>query len=52
MKAKIPNFVEFDSWKNRLVEESTSPDGSMKAAVIQDFSAYLYEVVVMQRADP
>ena len=52
MKAKIPNFVEFDSWKNRLVEESTSPDGSMKAAVIQDFSAYLYEVVVMRRADP
>ncbi len=52
MKAENPNFVEFDSWKNRLVEESTSPDGSMKAAVIQDLSAYLYEVVVMRRADP
>ncbi len=52
MKAKNPNFVEFDSWKNRLVEESTSPDGTMKAIVIQDFSAYLYEVVVVRRGEP
>ena len=52
MKAENPNFVEFSAWKNRLVEESTSPDGTMKAAVIQDFSAYLYEVIVLRRADP
>ncbi|MCY4413041.1 MAG: hypothetical protein OXC27_21490 [Caldilineaceae bacterium] len=52
MKAENPNFVEISAWKNRLVEESTSPDGTMRAAVIQDFSAYLYEVIVMRRADP
>ena len=26
--------------------------GPSEAAVIQDFSAYLYEVIVMRRADP
>ena len=52
MKAKNPNFVEFSAWPDRLVEESTSPDGTMKAVVIQDFSAYHYEVIVMRRTDP
>jgi len=52
VKAKNPNFFHFGAWPGRLVEESTSPDGTMKAVVIQDFSAYLYEVIVMRRADP
>ena len=52
MKAKNPRFIEFSAWPDRLVEESTSPDGTMKAVVIQDFSAYLYEVVVMRRGAP
>ena len=52
MQAKNPSFVEFSAWPDRLVEESTSPDGTMKAVVIQDFSAYHYEVIVMRRADP
>lgn len=52
MKANNPNFGEIIAWPDRLVEESTSPDGTMTAAVIQDFSAYHYEVIVMRRADP
>lgn len=52
LRAKNPNFVEISSWAGRLVEESTSPDGTMKAAVIQDWSHRHYEVIVMKRADP
>ena len=51
-EAEDPSSVGIIAWPDRLVEESTSPDGTMKAAVIQDFSAYLYEVVVMRRAAP
>ena len=36
------------AWPKRIVEESTSPDGTMRAAVIQDWSVLQYEVVVME----
>ena len=39
-------------WRGRLVEESVSPDGTMKAAVIQDWSPLHFEVVVLRRVDP
>ena len=52
LKAKYPNFVEISAWAGRLVEESTSPDGTMKAAVIQDWSPLNHEVIVIQPADP
>ena len=52
LKAKYPNFVEISAWAGRLVEESTSPDGTMKAAVIQDWSPLHYEVIIIQPADP
>ncbi len=39
-------------WRGRLVEESVSPDGRMRAAVIQDWSPFHFEVVVLRRSDP
>ncbi len=36
------------AWRGRLVEESVSPDGDMRAAVIQDWSPLHYEVVVLR----
>jgi len=36
------------AWRGRLVEESISPDGDMRAAVIQDRSPLHYEVVVLR----
>ncbi len=38
-------------WRGRLVEESVAPDGSMRAAVIQDWSPLHFEVVVLRRAE-
>lgn len=36
------------AWPRRIVEESTSPDGSMRAAVIQDWNGIQFEVVVVE----
>ena len=36
------------AWPKRIVEESTSPDGTMRAAVIQDWTSLQYDVVVME----
>ncbi len=38
-------------WRGRLVEESVSPDGRMRAAVIQDWSPFHFEVVVLRRTE-
>lgn len=38
-------------WRGRLVEESVSPDGTMRAAVIQDWSPLHFEVVVLRRTE-
>ncbi len=39
-------------WNPRAIEESSSPDGRMRALVINDASVLHYEVVVVRRIDP
>ena len=50
--AMVPNFVAIDGWPGQLVEEAIPPNGAMRVAAILDWSSFVYEVIVVQRADP
>ena len=47
-KADTPTGGGVLAWPKRIVEESTSPDGTMRAAVIQDWNGINFEVVIVE----